>query len=136
MVKLTISKEGVFRTLEAFIAIFITFTFLLVYIPSQRQLAFDDLPPNFLVDLRDNDDFRRCVMLENYTCINETVNVNIEDSYEFVINVSDDPYTVTHGLPNKRVYSNSIFLAGNTTSANKSIVRLYFWNRPAENDSG
>ena len=69
-------KKGVFRTIEAFIAIFITFIFLTVFIPQQREQAIPQTPPNVLATLRGNDDFRNCVIQQNFTCINQTIYKN------------------------------------------------------------
>ncbi|MBI2550599.1 hypothetical protein HYV83_05495 [Candidatus Woesearchaeota archaeon] len=126
-----INKKGVFRTLEALIAIFITFLFLLVFIPQQRELSVPETPPNILAGLRDNEDFRNCIILKNQTCINQTLDKNLEDKYDFKFNLSEDPHVSISGLPQKRVYANSIFIGGNTTNSTSLIVRLYFWTKPA-----
>ena len=120
-------KKGVFRTLEALIAIFITFLFLIVFIPMQRERAQPTAPPNVLADLRDNDDFRNCVIQKNETCINQSIDRNLEDSYDFKFNLSDNPNAGAPALPQKQVYANSIFIAGNATNSTRTIVRLYFW---------
>lgn len=120
-------KQGVFRTIEALIAIFITFLFLIVFIPQQREKAQSTTPQNVLVTLMDNDDFRNCVIQKNQTCINQSIDKNLEDSYDFKFNLSDSPYASAPALPQKKVYANSMFLAGNTTNSTRTIVRLYFW---------
>lgn len=122
-------KKGVFRTLEALIAIFITFTFLAFYLPQQREEARPEAPQGILSGLRGNDEFRSCVIQKNSTCINQTLGKNLEDRYDFSFNISEDPNAAPQGLPQKRVYANSIFLAGNTTNSTSLVVRLYFWDR-------
>lgn len=126
-----INKKAVFRTLEALIAIFITFLFLLVFIPQQRELSVPETPPNILAGLRDSEDFRNCVILKNSTCVNQTLDRHIEDKYDFKFNLSEDPNVAVPGLPQKRIYANSIFIGGNTTNATRLVVRLYFWAKPA-----
>ena len=125
--KLNADKQGVFRTIEALIAIFITFAFLIIFLPQQREQAAFQTPPNVLATLRSNDDFRNCVIQQNFTCINQTVDRNLEDKYEFKVNISENPNAAIPGLPTKRVYANSMFVAGNTTNSTSMIVRLYFW---------
>ncbi|MBI2580361.1 hypothetical protein HYV85_00985 [Candidatus Woesearchaeota archaeon] len=120
-------KQGIFRTIEAFIAVFITFIFLTVFIPQQREQTAFQTPPNVLATLRGNDDFRNCVIQQNFTCINQTVDRNLEDKYEFKVNLSVNPNAAIRGLPTTRVYANSMFVAGNTTNSTSLIVRLYFW---------
>ncbi|MBI2176524.1 hypothetical protein HYU40_04250 [Candidatus Woesearchaeota archaeon] len=130
MVKLRkANKQGIFRTLEALIAIFITFLFLIVFVPMQRERAQPTAPQNVLASLRDNDEFRNCVIQKNETCINQSIGRNMEDSYDFKFNLSDKPYAPAPPLPQKRVYANSMYLAGNTTNSTTFIVRLYFWTK-------
>ena len=121
------NKQGVFRTLEALIAIFITFLFLIVFIPLQRERAQPTAPPNVLAGLMDNDEFRNCIIQKNQTCINQSIGNNLDDSYDFLFNLSDNPYAGAPALPEKKVYANSMFIAGNVTNSTRTIVRLYFW---------
>lgn len=125
--RLSANKQGVFRTIEAFIAIFITFIFLTIFIPQQREQAAFQTPANVLAALRGNDNFRNCIIQQNFTCINQTVDRNLEDKYEFKVNLSVNPNAAIRGLPTTRVYANSMFVAGNTTNSTSLIVRLYFW---------
>ena len=123
-------KEGIFRTLEALIAIFITFLFLLIFIPQLRERTAPQSTQNILATLRDNDDFRNCVIQRNQTCLNQFVERSIEGKYEFKINVSDNPNAAVAGLPQqKKVSANSLFISGNTTNSTRQVVRLYFWTK-------
>ncbi len=120
-------KEGIFKTLEALIAIFVTFAFLAVFIPQQREHPLPESPANILASLRENDGFRNCVVLQNLTCINQSIERNLDDSYDYMVNLSNDPSATVSGLPQKRVYANAIFISGNTTNATRTIMRLYYW---------
>ena len=123
-------KEGIFRTLEALIAIFITFLFLLIFIPQIRERTAPQATQNVLATLRDNDDFRNCVIQKNQTCLSQFIERSLEGKYEFKINVSDNPNAAVAGLPQqKRVYANSLFISGNTTNSTRQVVRLYFWTK-------
>ena len=120
-------KKAIFKTLEAFIAVFITLIFLIVFIPQIRERSEPQTPQNVLATLRDNDEFRNCVVQKNETCINQTIDKALLDTYDFKFNLSNDPNAVVSGLPEKRVYANSLFIAGNATNATSTVVRLYFW---------
>lgn len=124
---LATSKDGVFKTLEAFIAIFITFFFLIVFLPQQREQALPQAPPNPLAGLMDNEDFRNCAITLNYTCVNQTIGKQLDNRYSFRVNVSEKMDSILPDLPQKRVYANSMFIAGNTTNGTSFIVRLYYW---------
>lgn len=123
-------KEGIFRTLEALIAVFITLLFLIVFIPQIRENKSPETPPNVLASLRNNDDFRNCVIKKNQTCLNQLIEQNIEGKYYFLVNLSSNQNTAVAGLPQQqRVFANSVFIAGNTTNSTNQIVRLYFWEK-------
>jgi len=123
------AKEGIFKTLEMFIAAFITFLFLFVFIPQQRAQSTPEIRANALSGLRGNEGFRNCVVQQNLTCINESVSQVLEDNYDYKVSLTNNPNSVVGGLPQKRVYASSIFLAGNTTNATNTVVRLYYWSK-------
>ncbi|MBI2144787.1 hypothetical protein HYU18_00530 [Candidatus Woesearchaeota archaeon] len=125
--KLVESKTAIIRTLEALMAIFITFIFLIIFIPQQREQAFPAAPPSVLGNLGGNDVFRNCVLMQNYTCINQTIDSHLEDKYDFKANVSESRVSALPQLPQKRIYANAIMIAGNTTNSTRQIVRLYYW---------
>ena len=128
--RLTTDKAAVFKTLEALIAIFITFLFLLVFIPQVRENTQQQTPQNALVSLRENDDFRNCVIQKNQTCLNQFAEKNLEGKYNFIISSSDNPNAAVSGLPQKKVvYANSLYISGNTTNVTSTVVRLYFWTK-------
>ena len=123
------NKKAIFKTLEAFIAAFITLVFLIVFIPQIREKSETQTQQNVLATLRDNDEFRNCVIQKNETCINQTIDNALLDTYYFKFNLSEDPNAVVSGLPEKRVYANSMFMAGNTTNYTQTVVRLYYWTK-------
>jgi hypothetical protein len=122
-------KKGAFKTIEALIAVFITFLFLFVFIPAQTQNADSSQGKNVLNSLRDNQIFRNCVITKDIGCINQTISQALGDGYDYTVNLSDNPSTSVFGLPSKRIYTNSIFISGNITNSTKTIVRLYFWDK-------
>ncbi|HIG97945.1 TPA: hypothetical protein HA231_00780 [Candidatus Woesearchaeota archaeon] len=124
-----VGKQAVFRTLEALVAIFITFLFLLVFIPQQREQSFQQPPANVLAGLRNNDEFRNCILQKNSTCINQSIERQLEDKYDFKFNISGNPREPPPQLPQKRVYTNAFLIAGNTTNVTNTAVRLYFWEK-------
>ncbi len=122
-------KSGIFKTLEALIAIFITLLFLLVFIPQQREQAIQRAPPNALSGMIGNDNFRNCALARNFTCVNQSIDLVLKDNYDFRVNISEGRNAILPQFPQKRIYANSMYLAGNTTNSTISIVRLYFWEK-------
>ena len=123
-----VGKRGMFKTLEALIALFITMTFLLVFLP-QEAADIQAEPKGFLSLLRKDDEFRSCAIEKNMTCINQTIGKNLEGSFEFQLNLSESASATVTGLPDKQVFSESLFLRGNTTNSTTTIVRVFYWNR-------
>ncbi len=122
-------KKAFFKTLEAIIALFIVLTFLTVFIPNQRTIENAAEPVGFLSQLRDDEQFRLCVSEKNATCINQTIDSNLNDNFEFTFNLSDSPSTTVTGLPSKRVFSESLFLVGNITNSSTTIVRVFYYSK-------
>ncbi len=115
------------KTLEAIVALFLTFFILIVFLPPApvNEAA---SPRGFLGPLAEDEGFRSCIIARNITCINSTINSNLEDNFQFIFNVSDSAYAIT-GLPNKEVFSESTFLAGNSTNSSQAVLRVFYWNK-------
>lgn len=128
MVDRMIDRKGIFKTLEALIALFITMTFLLVFIP-QEAANLQTEPKGFLSILREDDDFRSCVIEKNVTCINQTIDKSLEDNFEFRLNLSESASTTVAGLPDVQIFSESLFMAGNVTNSTSIVVRVFYWNK-------
>ena len=122
-----VGSRGLLRTVEAMAAIAITMIFLNFVIPSggtQGQQG-----ENFLIlkGLEPNQGFRSCALQRNATCLNETFLVQIPNNIEFTFNVSSR-IAESPAIPtDRKVTSDSIFMAGNGTHYLPTIVRLYYW---------
>ena len=118
-----VKRKAYVRTLEAFIAFFITFIFVVFVVlkgisakPLKTQL--DILPA-----LEQRDDFRNCVYEENNTCIEEIVRPFVPGAYRFKVSV-DRPAPFKGA---KDIYTETVFIASNQTSDYK-VVYLYYWS--------
>jgi hypothetical protein len=129
MVSHIMDKSAYFKTLEAFIALFIMLTFLVVFIPSQRTLSDITEPLGFLSHLRQDESFRHCGTARNTTCINQTLDRQIGDNFDFIFSVSDDPGTFVSNLPTKRVFSESVYMAGNISNTSTTIIRVFYYSK-------
>ncbi len=127
------SKKGFIRTLEAVIAIFITFFFISFVLPTRPAVPTLSENLNILDTLKEDETLRDCVIIGNATCINNTIRINLENRFEFVFNISSDP-TVRVRINDapSQVYAESILISGNSTSYNPRILRLYYWARPPQ----
>ncbi|MBS3133407.1 hypothetical protein J4470_04800 [Candidatus Woesearchaeota archaeon] len=123
-----VGKKGMFKTLEALIALFMTLLFLVVFIP--REAAdIQTEPKGFLSILREDDGFRNCIIQKNVTCINQTIDNSLEDNFDFKLNLSEEPSTTVSGLPDVQVFSESLFITGNVTNSTTAILRVFYWNK-------
>jgi hypothetical protein len=123
-----VNKKAYMKTAESVIAVAITFTLLMSFMSHKSSTQTGELPESFLDTLKDDADFRSCVQSLQSACINQSLDSIIPDSYAFSFNLTEDPNTiVTSAFPDKRVYANSILLAGNTTDSTIRIVRVFYW---------
>ena len=122
-------KRGLLKTLEVFLAIVIGFVFLTTILPKQ-SFNVDEKPSLGGLLLYDNI-FRNAVLSNNITLIKERINSRMSVLYSdfgFNVSVSQDPNDLLY-FDDKDVFSEAIFIVGNETLINHSIVRLYYWKR-------
>lgn len=122
-------KQAYLRTLEAVIAIFITFLFLLYIAPERSVSAAMEENLYVMPVLAKNLAFRNCVLIQNVSCINSTIDDNLPNQYNFLFNLSSDSTVAVRGLPAKRVFADAAYIVGNSTLYKPLIVRLYYWSR-------
>ncbi|MAG15548.1 hypothetical protein CMO88_00650 [Candidatus Woesearchaeota archaeon] len=123
-----VNKKGMFKTLEALIAIFMTMTVLIVFIQQGPEDQTNE-PKGFLSILREDESFRSCVLTKNTTCINDTIDKNLEENFEFLFNLSESSSASVSDLPDVQIFSEAVFLTGNVTNSTNTIVRVFYWNK-------
>ncbi len=124
-----VGKDGLLKTLEALMALFLTMTMLIVFIPRESVTDQVSEPTGFLPILRENDAFRGCVVAKNTTCINQTIDDNLEDNFNFIFNLSESASAKVGGLPDVQIFSESVFITGNATNSTNTILRVFYWNK-------
>ncbi len=122
-------KKGFIRTLEAIIAIFITLFFVTFVLPKQSAVPAPSESLNLMDALKEDETLRDCVIIGNTTCINATINRTLEDSYDFAVSIATDPLARATLPSEVHVYSESVMIAGNSTSYSPKILRVYYWAR-------
>ncbi len=123
-----VNRKGFVRTLEAVIAIALTFTLLTVAIPSYTANKKEFRNEDVLQRLSRDHLFRGCVLNENVTCINQTLAKDLE-LYNVRINISKSVSHREAGLPKVRTFTESLFISGNGTSYEPRILRIYYWEK-------
>jgi hypothetical protein len=122
-------KQGYVKTAEAVIAIFLSLSILAIFIHPDSTTETRRLPENALAVLRDNVDFRNCVQDNNTACINSTIRDELPNNYDFTFIVAQDAEAAAYNLPEKRIFADSVLLAGNATNSTIRIVRMFYWSK-------
>ncbi len=128
-----VRKKAFLKTVEAVIAIFISLLFLTIVIPHRNPADSSRSESIKLLDtLKENENFRNCILTGNRTCINATIRANLENRFDFTFNISSDPDTKISLPARQIVFAEGIMVAGNSTDYNPRILRVYYWIRPAQ----
>ncbi|MFH1133437.1 MAG: hypothetical protein V1735_03025 [Nanoarchaeota archaeon] len=117
--------KGFIRTLEAFIAIAFSFMALVYLFPATQESAKE--VPSVLPNLLHDSQFRACVIADNKTCVEGIVRPLLPSSESFLVNLTTDASVAPAGLPDSRVDTETLFIAGNDSLLQPRIVRLYRW---------
>jgi hypothetical protein len=122
-----LNKTAMMKTLEVFIAALITFTFVIVILPPKYDFK-SDLSNSLLKNIEEDDEFRNCVISENSTCIREKVRTSLYGYYNYTYQIfddpSDEPFII---LPERKINTFSIVIAGNFTEYDPKIFKMYYW---------
>ena len=115
-------KKGYVRTLEAFLAFFLTFLFtvfvVLKGVPQKPERA----EFHVLENLEQQKGFRDCVYAENITCMDTYVQQFIPRTHGHKLSLNNpDPPIVT-----KSIFTETGFMTGNQTNDYK-VIYLYYW---------
>ena len=118
------------HTIEAAIAIVMSMIFLLT-VASNQNAAEKQRPDLELFSiLKENPQFRDCVIIENYSCLNSSISTYYPDfakAYTYRINITNDPNIVPSDMPQKDVRLEALFIAGNDTYTQPKVARVYYW---------
>lgn len=123
------NKKAYMRTIEAAIAIILSFLFLTFVIPTHTHILVREPDIDLLRIEQQNPDFRECAVNNNRTCLASIIQSaypNFYKSYYFTIDITDDP-ALTITLPEKEVYVDSVVIAGQGLEYSPKIVKLYSW---------
>lgn len=121
-------KSAFMRTAEATIAIAMTFVFLTLFIPQYNTAKAGLSNKGALDEVYRDFDFRNCVLSGNISCINASLATSLA-GFDYAINISGSVNDRASGLPDKKVFSESAFIAGNSTIYEPRILRIYYWEK-------
>ena len=124
-----VNKNAYMRTLEAVIAIILTFAFILYIMPSNTFTIKEDTT-NILIGLMNNEAFREDA--QNLTACayksqNESINQILDVELKSYLNYAVCPQGILPELPRKRVNVESLYLTGNYTNTTNKVIKLYYW---------
>jgi hypothetical protein len=135
-----VNKKGYLRTLEALIAIAILLIFittaLMINRPETNPSVPDDIrliQDTIFSKIQANTELRDCLVADDFTCINDTVNSTMIETLNFKIQICPgDPNNciLTADLPgDKTIYSDSIFIQEPEEGSQYATLRLFLWRK-------
>ena len=134
-----VTKKAFIRTLEAIIAIVITFIFLVAILPIKEPGLITEKKIKVLGNLADDEIFRMKMFNLDYVnqCfteqeewLNNSVRYYLSDGYEYRLCIYDTlDYPLLEYLPDKEVFVDSLFITKDLSDYERRIVRFYYWIR-------
>ncbi len=129
---MVMDKNGYLKTLEALLAIILTFLFLIFIIPKGLEDSKQENQKT-MQNLLTYEGFRN-ELINLSGCINSTSNNTLSDMITSNLGANYDYYLCKdqkpENLPRTEVFAESLFFTGNLTDYYDSkIIRLYYWNK-------
>ncbi len=126
-------KKAYLRTLEAVLAIALSFLFITIMVSSESPTEHDEEDMSLVPILKDSPSFRDCAMSSNISCLNSTIKLYYPDftrNYGYRFNITKDPRSAPPELlPNRDIHAETLLIAGNNTLFYPRVVRLYYWEK-------
>ena len=116
------NRKAYVRTLEAFLAFFITFVFVVLIVNKGELTKPLNNELNILSSLNERDDFRYCIYTSNTSCIDNLVSPLMPSRYDFNMSIDKPLFFNTQ----KDIRTETLFIASNQTSSYHSVY-LYYW---------
>ena len=134
-----VTKKAFIRTLEAIIAIVITFIFLVAILPLRETGITTEEKIKVLGNLVDDEEFRtevftlsvdQCFTEESPDWLSNLVRKYLSNGYEYRFCLYEDlDYPLIEDLPDKEVFVDSVFITKDLSNYERRIVRFYYWVR-------
>lgn len=121
-------KKAYLRTLEMAVAALLTFIFVSYVIPKAPTVP-EEKKAQIVSVLAQNDDFKNCIVSDNFDCIEKMLDEFMPEQYEFVYDLSESPFTIRAGLPKKRIFVDSFFFSGNSSVYKPRMIKVYYWRK-------
>lgn len=131
------SRKGYIRTLEAILAIVMSFVFISFIIPTKLGGETGTQEDKYLGLVSRQDNFRIAALSAPEGCYksNSTQQMAviigrfIPESIDFYICSSSKPGTIPLDLPSEKVTADSAILSGDENIYNPRIIRLFYWSK-------
>jgi len=128
------NKKAYLKTVEVLLAMLIGGAFIIYVIPATLTRETEQPPLDLLSNLENNADFRQYMLFNQTNCVDaelltqKFLPVKFKYSYAFSPCTLENYADIPANLPkDRRVYVDSVFIAGNTTEYKPVIVKLFYW---------
>ena len=127
------NRRAFMKTVEAFMAIMLAFTFVIFFMPTEVR-TIDDQSVFRLQHLEHDDVFRQCVLDRDEECIDDTMDRIFENRYAFdyVIYEFSEPEVI---IEEEVINVYSWFFAGTREEFKPMHFKLFYWDRDFQVDS-
>ncbi|MBW3011565.1 hypothetical protein KY311_00095 [Candidatus Woesearchaeota archaeon] len=129
------NKKAYLKTVEVLLAILLGGAFIIYVIPSSLTRGIEQDPVDLLENLEYNNEFRQLMIFNQSNCIDAELlarsflPARFKYSYAFSAVALDNINDIPESLPtDKRVYADTLFLAGNSSEYKPVVVKLFYWN--------
>lgn len=122
------NKKAYLRTIEVTVAILMTFVVAYFIFPRSVTPS-EDAKISVLSVLEQKQEFRDCVTGLNYSCTEQYLRDYVPSNYDFVYDITEDPGAGHANLPEKQIYTESLFISGNINLYSPKIIKLYYWRK-------
>ncbi len=121
------NKKAFLRTIEAVIAVVITFIVLVVIFPKNNISEYQKSSLNNLELMNDDENLRNCIYSDNLSCAESIIRNYLPNSYDFQYLITSNPNDFIYSLPKTKIHTTNIVFAGNNYIYDFRVLKIYYW---------
>ena len=125
-------KKGYLKVIEVLIAFVLTYWFITFVITANIHADDRDREHPYPLRKVPIDPLRGCILSDNVTCVDESIsayNPGFDNIYEHTTIIMNLTGSHEISLPDKKVFIDSRYIAGNVTVYEPKIVKIYIWKK-------
>jgi|GEM_PF-2910895 len=121
------NKKAFLRTVEAVIAVILTFLLLVILFPQKGISEFKTDNLKNINIIQYDPDLRGCIYSDNLTCVENIIPNYIPNSYDYDYLLSTNPNDFIYNLPKEQIYTKTLVFAGYNQIYDFRVLKIYYW---------